>query len=62
MTEAAASPASAAPRIKPRTSRDDRIMAGFILVIALYLLMPIVKRELDSYLSRLKSGEIRKFH
>jgi AGCS family alanine or glycine:cation symporter len=30
-------------------------------VIALYLLMPIVKRELNSYIARLKSGEIRKF-
>ncbi|MCB1380024.1 MAG: alanine:cation symporter family protein, partial [Alphaproteobacteria bacterium] len=31
-------------------------------IIGLYLLMPVVKREMDSYLSRLKSGEIRKFH
>ncbi|AVO36787.1 alanine/glycine:cation symporter family protein [Pukyongiella litopenaei] len=30
-------------------------------VFGLYFLMPIVKRELNSYLSRLKSGEIRKF-
>ncbi|MBY6003996.1 alanine:cation symporter family protein [Salipiger bermudensis] len=30
-------------------------------VIALYLLMPIVKRELSSYISRLKSGEIKRF-
>ena len=31
-------------------------------IIGLYFLMPVVKRELDSYLSRLKSGEIKKFH
>ena len=30
-------------------------------IIGLYFLMPIVKRELDSYLARLESGEIRKF-
>ncbi|WP_431356752.1 alanine/glycine:cation symporter family protein [Paracoccus marinaquae] len=30
-------------------------------IFALYFLMPIVKREMHSYLSRLKSGEIRKF-
>ncbi len=29
-------------------------------VIGLYLLMPVVKRELNSYLARLKSGEIKK--
>jgi alanine or glycine:cation symporter, AGCS family len=29
-------------------------------IAALYVLMPIVKKELNSYLSRLKSGEIRK--
>ncbi|MBE3639486.1 alanine/glycine:cation symporter family protein [Mangrovicoccus algicola] len=30
-------------------------------IAALYVLMPIVKAEMESYLSRLKSGEIRKF-
>ena len=30
-------------------------------IIGLYLLMPIVKRELNSYMARLDSGEIRKF-
>jgi AGCS family alanine or glycine:cation symporter len=30
-------------------------------IIGLYFLMPIVKRELTSYMSRLKSGEIKKF-
>jgi alanine or glycine:cation symporter, AGCS family len=34
---------------------------GVVNVIGLYLLMPIVKRELESYLSRLESGEIKKF-
>ena len=42
---------------------DAAIFAMAIVnVIALYLLMPIVKREMHSYLSRLKSGEIRKYH
>ena len=41
---------------------DAAIFAMAVVNIAgLYFLMPIVKRELDSYLSRLKSGEIRKF-
>nr|WP_243695783.1 alanine/glycine:cation symporter family protein [Rhodovulum marinum] len=41
---------------------DAAIFAMAVVnIIALYVLMPIVKRELDSYLSRLKSGEIRKF-
>ena len=30
-------------------------------ITALYVLMPVVKRELESYLARLKSGEIKKF-
>ncbi|GAB3481300.1 alanine/glycine:cation symporter family protein [Marinomonas epiphytica] len=30
-------------------------------IIGLYFLMPIVKEELNSYLSRLKSGEIKKY-
>ncbi|MCF3973735.1 alanine/glycine:cation symporter family protein [Paracoccus salsus] len=41
---------------------DAAIFAMAVVnITALYLLMPIVKRELNSYLSRLKSGEIRKF-
>lgn len=32
---------------------------AFINVIGLYVLMPVVRRELSSYLARLKSGEIR---
>ncbi|SFG78040.1 alanine/glycine:cation symporter family protein [Neptunomonas qingdaonensis] len=31
-------------------------------IIGLYFLMPIVKKELNSYMSRLKSGEIKKFN
>jgi len=31
-------------------------------IIGLYCLMPIVKRELKSYLDRLESGEIKKFN
>ena len=34
---------------------------GVVNVIGLYLLMPIVKRELKSYMDRLKSGEIKAF-
>jgi len=34
---------------------------GVVNVIGLYLLMPIVKRELKSYLDRLKSGEIKAY-
>ena len=41
---------------------DAAIFAMAVVnVFGLYFLMPIVKRELESYLSRLKSGEIRKF-
>jgi len=42
---------------------DAAIFAMAVVnIIALYLLMPVVKGELDSYLTRLKSGEIKKFH
>lgn len=42
---------------------DAMIFAMAVVnIIALYVLMPIVKREMTSYFSRLKSGEIRKFH
>ena len=34
---------------------------AIVNIIGLYLLMPIVKRELESYLARLQSGEIRRF-
>lgn len=41
---------------------DAAIFAMAVVnIIGLYVLMPIVKRELDSYLSRLKSGEIVKY-
>jgi alanine or glycine:cation symporter, AGCS family len=41
---------------------DAMIFAMAVVNIsALYVLMPIVKREMNSYFSRLKSGEIRKF-
>jgi len=41
---------------------DAAIFAMAVVnIIGLYALMPIVKRELESYLARLKSGEIRKF-
>ncbi len=33
---------------------------AIVNIIALYFLMPIVKRELESYLARLNSGEIRR--
>jgi alanine or glycine:cation symporter, AGCS family len=40
---------------------DASIFAmALINVIGLYILMPVVKRELDSYLARLKAGEIQK--
>ncbi|MGB5446048.1 MAG: alanine/glycine:cation symporter family protein [Psychromonas sp.] len=34
---------------------------AIINIFGLYCLMPIVKKELNSYMSRLKSGEIKKF-
>ncbi|WP_350334294.1 alanine/glycine:cation symporter family protein [Coralliovum pocilloporae] len=41
---------------------DAAIFAMAVVnVFGLYFLMPIVKRELDSYWNRLKSGEIKKF-
>ncbi|MFK7942963.1 MAG: alanine/glycine:cation symporter family protein [Paracoccaceae bacterium] len=42
---------------------DAAIFAMAVVnIIGLYFLMPVVKAELNSYLARLKSGEIRKFH
>ncbi len=41
---------------------DAMIFAMAVVnIIALYLLLPIVRRETDSYFARLRSGEIRKF-
>ena len=41
MNQASLSERPAAPVIKPKTSRDDRVMVGFILVICLYLLITL---------------------
>jgi AGCS family alanine or glycine:cation symporter len=42
---------------------DAAIFAMAVVnILALYLLMPVTRAELGSYLSRLKSGEIRKFN
>ncbi|MBU2981504.1 alanine:cation symporter family protein [Lentibacter algarum] len=41
---------------------DAAIFAMAVVnIFGLYFLMPIVKRELDSYVARLKSGEIKRF-
>ena len=41
---------------------DAMIFAMAVVnIIALYILLPIVKREVDSYFARLDSGEIRKY-
>ncbi|MFN3723246.1 MAG: alanine/glycine:cation symporter family protein [Paracoccaceae bacterium] len=41
---------------------DAAIFAMAVVnIIGLYCLMPVVKRELNSYLERLKSGEIKRF-
>lgn len=41
---------------------DAAIFAMAVVnIVGLYVLMPIVKRELNSYMSRLQSGEIKKF-
>lgn len=41
---------------------DAAIFAMAVVnIIGLYFLMPVVKKELHSYMSRLKSGEIKKF-
>jgi alanine or glycine:cation symporter, AGCS family len=40
---------------------DAAIFAMSVVnIIALYLLLPVVRRELAAYFHRLKSGEIRK--
>ncbi|ATI40857.1 sodium:alanine symporter [Pacificitalea manganoxidans] len=53
----------AAANLGPVIDFSDAMLFSMavINVIALYLLMPIVKRELASYIARLKSGEIRRF-
>jgi AGCS family alanine or glycine:cation symporter len=41
---------------------DAAIFAmALVNIIGLYFLMPVVKGEMDSYLSRLRSGEIRRY-
>ena len=41
---------------------DAMIFAMAVVnITALYVLMPIVKREMKSYFARLKSGELKKF-
>ena len=53
----------AAANLGPVIDFSDAAIFAMAVVnsIGLYLLMPIVKRELNSYVSRLKSGEIKKF-
>ena len=54
----------AAASLGPVIDFSDAMLFSMAIVniIALYFLMPIVKRELNSYVSRLKSGEIKKFN
>ena len=41
---------------------DAAIFAmALVNILGLYILMPVVKREMDSYLARLRSGEIKRF-
>ena len=53
----------AAANLGPVIDFSDAMLFSMAIVniIALYLLMPIVKKELNSYISRLRSGEIKKF-
>jgi AGCS family alanine or glycine:cation symporter len=53
----------AAASLGPVIDFSDAMLFSMAIVniIALYFLMPIVKRELNSYVKRLKSGEIKKF-
>ena len=42
---------------------DAAIFAmGLSNIVGLYVLMPVVKAEMQSYMARLQSGEIRRFH
>ena len=42
---------------------DAAIFAmGLFNIVGLYVLMPVVKAEMHSYMARLQSGEIRRFH
>lgn len=53
----------AAADLGPVIDFSDAMLFSMAIVniIALYILMPIVKRELHSYVTRLKSGEIKKY-
>ncbi|GGB15054.1 alanine/glycine:cation symporter family protein [Allosediminivita pacifica] len=53
----------AAANLGPVIDFSDAMLFSMavINVIALYLLMPIVKKELGSYVERLRTGEIKKF-
>jgi AGCS family alanine or glycine:cation symporter len=53
----------AAASLEPVIDFSDAAIFAMAIVniIALYVLMPVVKRELVSYMRRLKSGKIRKF-
>ena len=53
----------AAAQLGPVIDFSDAAIFSMAVVniIGLYFLMPIVKRELESYLTRLRSGEIKKF-
>jgi alanine or glycine:cation symporter, AGCS family len=53
----------AAANLGPVIDFSDAMLFSMAIVniIALYFLMPIVKRELNSYIRRLKSGEIKRF-
>ncbi|MEO1961551.1 MAG: amino acid carrier protein [Paracoccus sp. (in: a-proteobacteria)] len=53
----------AAASLGPVIDFSDAMIFSMAVVniIALYVLMPVVKTEMNSYLSRLRSGEIRKF-
>nr|WP_099827205.1 alanine/glycine:cation symporter family protein [Oceaniglobus indicus] len=53
----------AAASLGPVIDFSDAMLFSMAIVniIALYLLMPIVRGELNQYVSRLRSGEIRKF-
>ena len=54
---------SAAMKLGPVIDFSDAAIFSMALVniIGLYFLMPVVKAELKSYMSRLKSGEIKRF-
>ena len=53
----------AAANLGPVIDFSDAMLFSMAVVnvIALYLLMPIVKKELGSYVARLRTGEIKKF-